>query len=216
MSRLIKLENGEVLDLDEYPLPDSVEDETFNLELMAKAMGTSTVTISRWIDLGMPVQQRGGNGQSYELRFSHCYAWRKWRDRAESEAQKTLEESARQKAMLFLNEGDASDRPHLSPKDIREWSEAELIRNKAALQRGELVRASHVTEVFDLVLSTARNALVTAPDWLEQEFSLSPTQVEKAQAYFDGVLAEMRHKMSMRDAQGAELVSITEPQESGR
>ena len=209
MSDLITLESGEVLDLAAYPLPEGVEDEVFNLDLMAKAMATSTVTVSRWIDQGMPVQQRGGNGQSYELRFSHCFAWRKWKEASDTAARRALESKAEQKAMLFLNEDTPTDGARLSPKEVREWSEAELIRNKAAQQRGELVRTHQVVEMLEHVLATARNAMLNAPDWLEQEFSLSPGQVDKAQRYFDGVLEEMRHQMVQRDLMSAELIPLS-------
>lgn len=195
MTDVITLEDGEVLDIAAYPLPDGIEDQTFNRELMARAMDVSVVTITKWIDEGMPVLQRGGNGQSYEFLFSQCYAWRLWREGRDAASRQAKLSNANQMAMLFLGQEDTADRPNLTPKEVREWSEAELIRNKAAEQRGELVRTAHVTRVLDNVLSGARNAIANAPDWLEQEFSLGPHQVEKSQTYFDGLLDEMRHQI---------------------
>lgn len=208
MSNLITLDSGEVLDLSAYPLPEGEEDETFNLEFMAKAMDTTTVTLSRWIDQGMPVKQRGGNGQSYELVFSHCYAWRKWRERSDTDARLAVEKKAEQKALLFLNESAPADGPRMTAKEVREWSEAELIRNKAAIQRGELVRVHMVVEMLEHVMVTVRNSINSAPDWLEQEFSLSPTQVAKSETYFDGILEEMRHQMVARDVAPADVIGM--------
>lgn len=208
MSDLITLESGDVLDLSAYPLPDGEEDRTFNIELMSVAMGRSTKTIRDWIAIGMPVKQRGGNGQSYELVFSQCYAWRKWRDQSEEAYQKSLKKDAEQKALLFLNEAAPAGGPRMTAKEVREWSEAELIRNKAAMQRGELVRVHLVVDMLEHLLVTVRNSVNSAPDWLEQEFSLNPTQVAKSETYFDGILEEMRHQIVVREIVPADLIAL--------
>jgi len=49
MAGLIKLENGEVIDLRQYPLPDGIQDELYNIPLMATAMNVSTFTVIKWI-----------------------------------------------------------------------------------------------------------------------------------------------------------------------
>lgn len=215
MSNTIKLDTGEVLDLDAYPLPDGIADDVFNRELLARAMSVSTVTISKWIDLGMPVAQRGGNGQAYEFRLSECYAWRMWREGREADQRRAKESNANQMAMMFLNETEEPERAALSPKEVREWSEAELIRNKAAEQRGELVRAQQVQEVFDHILASFRNAVMNLPDWLEQEFSLSPHQVDKAQRFCDGILSETRRQVSDFGFEAADVVTM-DRRESGK
>ncbi|PYG33113.1 DUF1441 family protein [Pelagimonas varians] len=215
MSDLITLDGGEVLDLSDYPLPEGEDDIVFNVELMAKAMDVSTVTIGKWIDQGMPVQKRGGNGQSYELRFGHCFAWRRWKEGRDHAARRTLEHRAEQKAMLFLGEEETPESARMSPKEIREWSEAELIRNKAAQQRGELVRTAHVQEMLDHLLVSLRNVITSAPDFLEQEFSLSPLQVVKAESYFDGMLIEMRKQISDGGFQPAAVVPLAREADAG-
>lgn len=198
MTERLELETGEVLNLSDFPLPDGFEDETFNRDELAKAMDVSTVTITRWVDSGMPVAKRGGNGQSYEFQFSHCYAWRMWREDREASDRRAKNDRAAQLSMLFRGVEEEDDDPShgLSPKAVREWSEAELIRNKAAQQRGELVRAAHVQDVLDTILVSFRNSLSSFPDWLEQEFSLSPHQVDKAQRFCDSMLAETRRQIS--------------------
>ncbi|UWQ77617.1 terminase small subunit [Leisingera sp. S132] len=215
MSELLTLESGQVIDLSLYPLPEGIEDETFNREQLARAMAVSVVTITKWIDAGMPVLSMGGNGTSYEFLFSHCYAWRKWREAGEAQERKAKLDSAAQKAMLFINDAEEDDRPALSPKEVREWSEAELIRNKAAEQRGELVRRAQVESVLDHVLISFRNAMMNLPDWLEQEFGLSPLQVDKAQSFCDGILEDTRHNIREAGFSPADVVRLSEGRAEG-
>lgn len=209
MPEIITLEDGGLLDLSRYPLPDGIDDEVFNIQLMAKAMNTSTVTVNKWIDAGMPVEQRGGNGKSYELRFSHCYAWRLWRDAKDQAKASAKADSAAQKAMLFVGDEDEdAAEANMSAKEVREWSEAVIIRDKAALQRGEQVKRADVAELLENLLGTVRNTVMNTPDWLEQEFSLSPRQAEKAQSYFDGLLDEMRLQLERAGYRAAEVIDF--------
>ena len=211
MSNVITLDSGEELDLAEYPLPEGVDEEVFNIELMAQAMNTSTNTISKWISSGMPVVQQGGNGRSYELSFHQCWAWRKWKDASDAAEAQTKQKNAAQKALLFRGEDgldEGSPTAGLSAKEVREWSEAELIRNKAAVARGELVRTSDVQLMLEGLLVSARNALVNAPDYLEQEFGLNARQVDKAEDYFDGVMDEMRRQIEDGGYNPGEVVSL--------
>ncbi|AUQ99343.1 hypothetical protein [Phaeobacter inhibens] len=209
MTELITLDSGEVIDLSRYPLPDGIDDEVYNIQLMAKAMNTSTVTVNKWIDAGMPVENPGGNGRSYELRFSHCYAWRKWREGKDQAAVKAKASSAAQKAMLFVGEGDeaAADNT-LSAKEVREWSEAVILRDKAALQRGDLVKRGDVQDIMEKLLGTVRRTITNMPDWLEQEFSLSPRQADKAQTYADGLLDELRLQLERQGYQTADVIDF--------
>ncbi len=211
VSNVITLDSGEQLDLAAYPLPEGVDDEVFNIELMAQAMNTSTNTISKWISSGMPVVQQGGNGRSYELSFHQCYAWRNWKDAGEAAEVRQKQKNAAQKAMLFRGEDEfdqGSVTAGLSAKEVREWSLAELDRNRAAMARGELVRTADVQRMLEGLLISARNALVNAPDYLEQEFGLNARQVDKAEDYFDGIIDEMRRQIEGGGYQPGEVVSL--------
>lgn len=211
MADTVKLESGEVLDLSAYPLPDGVEDMVVSQKLIAKGLNVSVVTIAKYIDDGMPVKKAGGNGVEYEFQLSHCYAWKLWR-KAEAEARDKLEsDNAAQLALTFLGGDDEVDasRAALSPKQMREYSEAELVRNKAAEQRGELVRVRDVQMAVEDVLSVFRGALTGLPDWMESEFSLSPSQVEKAETYCDGVLVQCRHRIADGGLNDGEVVPLT-------
>lgn len=217
MSEVITLEGGEALDVSAYPLPAGITDETLNMNGIAKAMHVSTVTIGRWMDLGMPVLQSGGNGRAYEFQLSHVYAWRMWREEGESREQRRKDDIAEQMAMHFL--GGEEQVPdvgrNLSPRDMREYAEAEIKRNMAAEQRRELVRVHQVEAVLEDVLVAYRGAVSNLPDWLEQEFSLSPSQVEKAQRFCDAILEETRHRIARAGFRSGEVVSIDSDVEVG-
>lgn len=222
---ILVLDSGDQVDLSLYPLPKdvlpenaSVDDLVFNMAEIAKALGTSTVTVGKWVDEGMPVHKRGGNGQSYEFRLDHCYAWRKWRNDRTEAAKKLRDNVAGQIAMEFLGGedevGDLGGR--LSPKEMREYALAELERNKAAEQRGDLVRRSQVESILEDILVAYRHAMVSLPDWLEQEFSLSPHQVDKAQKFCDGILDETRNQISLAGFEGREVVHLKAGEEKAR
>jgi phage terminase Nu1 subunit (DNA packaging protein) len=209
MTEMITLDSGEVIDLSHYPLPDGIEDEVYNIHLMAKAMNTSNVTVNKWIDAGMPVEHRGGNGRSYELRFSHCYAWRKWREGKDKAAATARANSAAQKAMLFVGEeDDGGSETNLTAKEVREWSEAVILRDKAALQRGDLIKRADVQEAMENLLGTVRRAITNMPDWLEQEFSLSPRQADQAQTYADGLLDDLRLQLERQGYRSADVIDF--------
>lgn len=209
----ITLENGEVLDLSAYPMPEGSEDEVLNRDQLARAMGTSVVTISKWVDEGMPVAQRGGNGQAYQFVYSHCRAWRLWRDGKDQQERREKDDRARQFSMEWLGDDEGRADQMLTPKQVKEWSEAELIRNRAAEQRGELVRSAQMQDVLDRVLVSFRTAVMNLPDWLEQEFSLSPHQVDKAQRFCDGILSEARRQISDAGFAAGDVVSIERRQD---
>ena len=211
MTTLITLDMGDVLDLSAYPLPDGVEDDVLNRDRLGKSLNVSQPTLSSWIDQGMPVSKQGSNGKEYEFIFSHCYAWRLWRD--EREIQKRLNASERdaQRAMLFRN--DDEDDPNanaLTAKEISENSRAAMDSMLAAQRRGELVRTDRLEGVFQSLMITVRNTMQAAPDWLEEEFGLSPAQVEKTEAYFDGLLKELRRQIADEQLPAGRVVKLRE------
>lgn len=209
MSEQITLETGEVLDVSAYPLPEGVEDGILNMKTLARAMRVSTVTISQRVDEGMPVHQVGGNGKAYEFRLSHCHAWLVWRDKLRDDQQRQSDAIADQYALEFLGGGDqVPDVAALTPKQMREYAEAELKRNQAAEQRGDLMRRHLVERLVEDMLVIFRSGTIGLPDWMEQEFSLSPTQVEKAQAYADGILAEVRSRMKRAGFEAPSVIDI--------
>lgn len=213
MRNMIELENGAALDVDEYPLPDGIEDVVLNRNFLAQAMNVSEPTITKWISAGMPVLSRGGNGTSYEFQLSHCYAWRMWQQQEAESTRRRSAEVAKQMAMTFLNhEEGEGDHATMSPKDVREWAEAELARNKAEEQRGDMVRRHRVERLLQTMVSITRDALVGYGDFLEAELGLEPREVDIAQSRADQLLTELRMEIERQiDSVAAEVTPLRTP-----
>jgi hypothetical protein len=58
------------------------------------------------------------------------------------------------------------------------------------------------------LLGTVRRTITNMPDWLEQEFSLSPRQADKAQTYADGLLDELRLQLERQGYQTADVIDF--------
>ncbi|MEP5730376.1 MAG: hypothetical protein ABJL67_13525 [Sulfitobacter sp.] len=190
---VITLSDGTKLDVSAFPLPEGSEDVVMNRGQIAQAMNTSEVTITTWISKGFPVLSKGGNGTAYEFQLSHCYAWRKRRDLEHKRSMDAADEAAAQMRLEFQNLDDdqAESERGLSAKQIMEIAEADYKRNRAAEQRGELVRVDRMREMQEQQLIDMRQAVMSIPDFAEQEFGLSPVQAEKLQKRCEGALIEM-------------------------
>jgi phage terminase Nu1 subunit (DNA packaging protein) len=196
MGTQIELADGTVLDLAAYPLPEGVEDGVLNRAQVARAFNVSENTVGKWIGQGMPVEAQGQNGVGYELRLSHCYAWKMARDAARAEERARSDQIAAQAALAFLNlDAEEDERPSLTAKQMKELSEAEFRRNQLAEQKGELVRANRVREVFEHILGAVRANVTTVADYAEREFGLTPAQVEKLDARCADLLRSMRSEI---------------------
>lgn len=177
-----------------HPLPEGITDEVLNRSQLAVAMQVSDNTISKYLSRGMPCLSQGGNGKDYEFQLSHCYAWRMAED-ADLAAKKAKgDDVARQMALHFRNDDEEIEdsAPVLTAKEIKEESEADYARNKAAEARRDLVRRHRVDELFETVLIEFRTQITTLVDFAEMEFSLTPEQVEKIQTRCDSTLVQAR------------------------
>ena len=216
ISEVITLADGSVINVADYPLPAGVPNDVVNMRELARGLGVTTVTISDYIDRGMPVRKVGGNGVDYEFDLAHCFAWKKWRDDERNRAKQERDASLNQLALEFLGEGDsgAEVTEALSPKAMREHAEALILRNKAAEQKRELLRRHDMLVLIEDVFVNFRTALTGLPDWMEQEFNLSPSQVEKAQRFCDGVLEDTRTRFSKDGlVSPGQIVSLRDPDE---
>ncbi|GAA5073520.1 terminase small subunit [Roseibacterium beibuensis] len=203
----------ETFDLDaarrHYPLPDGIEDVVVNRAQLATALKASENTVTKWLAKGMPCIQEGGNGRDYQLQLGDCYAWRMWSIEAETEAKRRADQAAAQLAMAFVNPDEEDEaQAQLSPKQIREFAEADLVRNKAAEMRRELVRAARVREVFEDVLVQFRTSTLTMVDFAEREFGLEPVQAAKLQIRADQVLIDARTRIEALLAPTGEVRAI--------
>lgn len=179
-----------------FPLPDDVDDLVVNRTQLAKALNTSDNTITKWLGRGMPCEASGSNGQGYEFQLSHCYAWRMATLEAEGEARRRADAAAAQLALSFMNpDEEDADQAALTPRQIREFAEADMQRNRAAELRGELVRAARVRELFEDVLVAFRTQVMTLVDFAEREFALDPKQVDALQKRTDQALLDARARI---------------------
>lgn len=204
MIQLVTLSDGSVLDVSLYPLPDGLEDGVLSRVQIARAFNVSENTVTKWTSHGMPVESEGSNGTAYEFRYSHCYAWRMHRDASLRADKARGDQIAAQAAMQFRNLDTDQEEVEgtLTAKDLREWSEAEYHRNKAAQQRGDLVRSDRTRALLEGLLVNVRMAIDTLPDFMEREFGLTSRQVAQAQERCDEVLIEMQTTIA-RDHLGA-------------
>lgn len=190
---MLTLADGTVLDLARYPLPEDVPDVLLNRGQIAEAMGVTEPTITAWVRDGMPVATKGGNGQAYEFQTSHCWAWRMHKTAEERAAHDTANQAAAQMRMAFANldPDQAGAEAGLTPKQIAEMADADYRRSRAAEMRGELVRVDRVRALQEQQMIDFRQALMTLPDFAEQEFGLTPAQAKKLQDRCEGALEEL-------------------------
>ncbi|MBL6427336.1 MAG: terminase small subunit [Maritimibacter sp.] len=181
-----------------FPLPDHIKDTPVNRYQLAQAMDVSEPTITKWLqDLEnpLPVLEVGGNGREYKFRLADCYAWRMARNDAEQLAKDEASRSAAQLALLFRNADDGTDpESFLTARQVKDEADADYARNRAAELRGELVRASRVEELFELMIDEFKKSATTLADFCEMEFGLDPAEVEKIQRRADEVLIQSRVK----------------------
>lgn len=208
MAEVITLSDGSVLDVSRFPLPEGVEDGVVNRAQLAVAFRVSENTVTKWIGQGLPALTAGANGVSYEFQLSHCFAWRAAKDDALRAGKLRGDQLAAQAALAFrnLDEDQAEDEGQLTAKDMREWSEAEYHRNRVAEQRGELVRAGRMSELLEDLLGVVRTSINTMPDYMEREFGLSATHVDKVQTRCDQILIDMRQRIE-REILGPAVVT---------
>lgn len=207
---MVTLLDGEVLDVTAYPLPDGIPDEVMNRGQIAKALNVSEPTITAWIGEGLPVLSKGGNGQAYQFQLSECYAWRMHRKTGEEKQKAAADESASKMRLLFQNLDDdqANEQASWSPRQIKEASEADMQRSRAAELRGELVRVDRVVRLIEGLLTTTRQTVMTLPDFAEQEFGLSARQSAQMQMRCEDLLVELRNTLD----RAALIVNDSAPQ----
>ena len=194
MSSILTLADGSVVELSRFPLPEGVEDGVLNRAQLALAFNMSENTISKWVLQGMPVQSAGQNGVAYEFSLSHCWAWKQSRDEDAMAAKRRGDQLATQAALAFRNLDADEDEANsqMTAAEVRAWAEAEYHRNRAAEQRGELMRTSRVLQAVEDMIVAFGTAMDTLPDWAELEFGLTPDQVQQLQDKADAIRQEAR------------------------
>lgn len=146
-----------------------------NREELASFFKVSMPTIDRWIDDGLPVEQKGSNGRSYLIDVEAAVAWKSGRDTDLREADEAKQRriSELQEA-LDLDGGSVGDDQAVKIGHARAYYEADFLRNRAAKERRKLVVAKDVRRVNGQVLSFLTDRLQSLPDVLERRCTLSP------------------------------------------
>lgn len=197
--------------LDHYPLPAGVQDADMNQEEIAEALSTSVNTVSKWIRSGMPVAQQGGQGKSYILRLSHCYAWRKARE-AESDLRDRHNKqqiSLLQAEFLGLDVEDPVSM--LSAKDRKALADADIAHSRAMQLRRQLVPLSDVVELLESIFKLVREGVEAMPDRLERELGLRPDQVSAAVRIGGDVLLSVSERIEEAELAERDIEDV-EPQ----
>lgn len=197
-----------------FPLPEGIEDAILNRSQIAAALQVSENTITKWMgapENPMPVDEQGGNGREYRFCLADCYAWRMDRDETDRAEKERGDTAAAQLAMHFRNLGDEGEAAPttLTARQIKEESDADYARNKAAELRGSLVRVDRVRDMIEDVLGQFRVTMVTMADFCEMEFGLSPEEVDRLQKRNDEVLVQARLKLTdLTGAIGGEVQDL--------
>lgn len=194
-----------------WPLPEGVEDTPMNRAELSAYMNVSTNTIDAWIKAGLPVFEEGGNGRAYVFMLGACCEWR--HEREEKDRGQKLGAAAaierRQAAFLNLDDGDFSG--PMTAKERSEASQADLLYNRAALQRRELCRMVDVTELIEALFLIVREEADALPDKLERSLGLTPEQVTKLVENMDGMLHSLVHKIEESQLDGFEDEALGQP-----
>ena len=163
-----------------------------NRAQLASCFNVSENTIDKWRVKGMPVEVEGGNGVAYGFLFSACRAWHEETREAEAAEKRAADEFVAQQRMDFLGVKKEDQKAGLSPAQMRELAQAELVWMQAAERRGALVQVDEIVDLLDTVFTELRAGLDNQPDWLEREFSLDGPDVERVVAYNDEVLRSIQ------------------------
>ena len=159
-----------------------------NRAQIAQIFNVSENTIDKWRSKGMPVEVEGGNGTPYGFKFSDCKAWYDEAQATAAAEKKAADDFVAQQRMAFLGIDRKDEKAGLTPTQMRDLAQAELVWMQAAERRRALIQADEVIELLDTIFGEMRAGLDNLPDWLEREYSLTGDQVERVVSYCDGIL----------------------------
>lgn len=184
-----------------------------NRAQIAQIFNVSENTIDKWRAKGMPVEVEGGNGVAYGFLFSACKAWFDETQAAAAAEKQAANDFVAQQRMEFLGLDKKDQKAGLTPQQMRDLAQAELVWMQAAERRRSLVQVDEMVELLDLVFSEVRSGLDGQPDWLEREFALSGEDVERVVSYNDEVLRSI--KDAIEAAALSERPEVVDPLDRG-
>lgn len=186
-------------------MSDIVVEPLLNRAQIASIFNVSENTIDKWRAKGMPVETEGGNGRAYEFKASACRDWYTENQARQAAEKQEADAFVAQQRMAFLGVDRKDEKAGLTPAAMRELAQAELVWMQAAEKRRSLVQVDEIIELLDLIFSEVRAGLDGQPDWLEREFALSGTDVERVISYNDEILTGIKTKIegaALGDAAG--------------
>ena len=164
-----------------------------NRAQIAAIFSVSENTIDKWrSNKGMPVEVEGGNGVAYGFKFSACKVWYDETQARAADEKRVADEFVAQQRMAFLGIDKQDQKAGLSPAQMRELAQAELVWMQAAERRRALVQVDEMVDLLDLVFTEVRAGLDGQPDWLEREFALSGEDVERVVGFNDDLLRSIQ------------------------
>jgi phage terminase Nu1 subunit (DNA packaging protein) len=169
-----------------------------NRAQIASIFNVSENTITKWLARGMPCENEGGNGRSYEFDAIACRAWYDTDQAAAAAAKKATDDYAAQQRMEFLGVDRKDETAGLTPAARRELAQAELVWMQAARERRSLVQVDEMIDLLELVFGELRAGLDGQPDWLEREFGLSGPDVIRVISYNDEILRGIGAKIAAK------------------
>lgn len=172
-----------------HPLPEG-KDMDVNLTELSTVFGVSTNTVKSWLtqtEGRMPYVAKGSNGREYVLRLSWCFAWRQ---NQEAQKQSRANDLAKLQGQLFGVESDNTDQG-LTPKQVREVSEARIKHAEAQKLLGRLTEIEGVYGLFDRVFVMFRDSAMGMSDRLERELGLTPPQARQVDRAMDEMLTAL-------------------------
>ncbi|PSJ55771.1 terminase small subunit [Pseudaminobacter soli (ex Li et al. 2025)] len=178
----------------QYPLPDGVDDCVMTREELADALVVSTNTVTAWLGDGMPVQQVGSQGRPYELRLSHCWAWRQAKRREEDLRSETVKR-AQAALRLAIVGGDPDSVEALDPKTRREIIAAQREQEAFQRDRNELMRRDDVRKMLDELFAMVRDVMESAPDQVERVTAIPPKAADDLVKVCDGLVEEFARRV---------------------
>lgn len=185
-----------------HPLPHGVPDVDMNQAEVAQAMGVTTNTVGKWVARSvlagewreaeadfLPIVEAGGPGRPYVIRLSHVWAWSANRRDLEAARQDRVRSAQLALQAQFLGVDTDSLGDGLDHKKRRELAEADMIVNRAAIMRRQLVGLDEVTDLMESVLRIVRDGVEGMPDRLERELGLRSEQVALVNRIGDDILS---------------------------
>jgi len=154
-----------------------------NKSQAAQFFDVSTTTMENWIRKGCPVLVHGARGKKWEIDLLVVARWQFSPDPDE------------QPGLLQFD----PDGPGVSPKDRKDWYDAELKRRTLQTKDGELIPADvFEREQADLVKGVVNFVDILA-DRMEREAGLDSKQVVKVRKVCDKMRGQLHKKFTRSD-----------------